>query len=203
VPIRRVLAAFAATAVIAGAVLFGRAVVASQGWLYAGFASEAGVPGSPQRIGYRLGILLLALGLLLLGGALLTGAGRLVALLLVVGAAFATVSSFVSCTDGCPLPPYEPTTLVDLVHASTSILAVLACVAAMLVLAVAPDPSPLRAAARLWLVPALPLLAYAGISLLAVGRGLSTGTSEKVMLLVVIGWTVTTAGLVGVYRRGG
>ena len=148
----RVLAVAAGIAVAAGALLLGGAVAASQGWWYAGFVSETGQPGSPQAGAYRAGILGVAAGLFLLAGAVRSRGGApawLVlgaSLLLVASGAFAVTSSLVSCSVGCPLPPYETPTTGDLVHAGASIAGILACAAAMLALAVARIDSGLRRA---------------------------------------------------------
>jgi Protein of unknown function (DUF998) len=203
---RRIVALLAVVAVTAGALVFGRAVLASQGWWYNGFVSETGQPGAPHAGAYRLGILLIAVGLLLLGCAVVpltlsprwavpTAAG-----LLLLASVLATTSSLVSCSAGCPLPPYERPTFGDLVHASSSVAGMLACVGAMWALAATAADSALRRACRVWLVVAVPLVGFAAVSLLALGRGYSAGTSEKLLLAVIIGWVLTIC-LLAVFGR--
>jgi hypothetical protein len=68
--VTRLAAALAALGIAAGAIIFWRSVVGSQGWSYVGYISEAGVSGSPHAFGYRFGIVLISGGLLLLGLAL-------------------------------------------------------------------------------------------------------------------------------------
>lgn len=191
----------AAVAVAAGTLVFGRAVVASQGWWYDGFVSETGQPGAPYAGAYRLGILLMAVGLLLLGCAvfpLVLSPGWAVpaaAGLLALASAFATTSSFISCSAGCPLPPYERPTFADFVHAGSSVAGMLACLGAMSALAATATGSAVRQACRVWLVVAVPLVGLAAVTLLALGRGYTTGTSEKLLLAVIIGWALTVSSI--------
>jgi len=195
----RVLAVAAGIAVAAGALLLGGAVAASQGWWYAGFVSETGQPGSPQANAYRAGILGVAAGLFLLAGAVRSRGGApawLVlgaSLLLVASGAFAVTSSLVSCSVGCPLPPYETPTTGDLVHAGASIASILACAAAMLALAVARIDSGLRRVCRAWLAVTVPAGVFATIALVGLGRGHATGLAEKLLLAVIVGWVLTAA----------
>ena len=183
--VTRLAAGVAAIAIAAGAIIFWLSVVQSQGFSYAGYISETGVPGSPQALGYRVGIALFSCGLLLLGVALrhtLPFAAGLLAL----GGLLSSAASVVNCSAGCPLPPYEAPTFGDLVHAGASVGAVVACLAAMVVFAVSPTVGVERALCRAWLVAALPLFLVAASSLLFVGRGRLTGDSERVLLVVII-----------------
>lgn len=192
----RVTAGLAALTLVVGATAFIRAVVLTQGWLYAGFVSESGQPGAPHRAGYTYGILglgvslvLFALAVWLRGGSpawLVWSAGGLLA----IGGLLAAVSSLVSCSAGCPLPPFQTPTAADLVHASASVLGMAACGAAMAVFAVSPDRSVLRTIGRGWVAVTLPLAVVAGLSLTLVGRGTLTGTVEKVLVIVIIGWVL-------------
>jgi Protein of unknown function (DUF998) len=203
---RRIAAGVAAVAVTAGTLALGRAVLASQGWWYNGFVSETGQPGAPHAGGYRLGILLIAVGLLLLACALFPltlspeWAVPAAAGLLLLASALATTSSLVSCTAGCPLPPYERPTFADLVHASSSVAGMLACLGAMWALAATAGETALRRACRGWLVVAIPLVGFAAVSLLAIGRGYSAGTSEKLLIAAIIGWLLTIS-VIAMFRR--
>jgi hypothetical protein len=195
----RPLAVAAGVAVAAGAVLLGGAVVVHQGWWYAGFVSEAGEPGSPQATAYRLGILGLAVGLFLLAGAVRARGGSpawivlSASLLLALSGAFAVTSSLVSCSVGCPLPPYETPTAGDLVHAGASIAGILAAAAAMLALAIGQIDSGLRRACRAWLAVTVPAGLFAAVALIGLGRGHATGLAEKLLLAVIVGWALTAS----------
>jgi Protein of unknown function (DUF998) len=190
--VTRLAAALAALGIAAGAIIFWVSVVASQGWSYAGYISEAGVSGSGHALGYRLGIGLLSAGLLLLGLALRLTL-PVAAGLLALGGLLSSTASVVNCSTGCPLPPYEVPTFADLIHAAASIAAVAACLAAMAVVAVEPTDGVERALCRAGLVLALPLFLLAGASLLFVGRGRLTGDSERLLLVVVIVWAFVLA----------
>jgi hypothetical protein len=209
-------AAFAVT--LAGAILV-VAVVATQRQLwFNGYISEAGVASSAHPIGYRFGIGLLALGQLLFGlalaalpaapsgvvswtaipgwatagrwGALLARIGPLTVALLVAASLFGGVSSAVSCSPGCPLPPHESPTTADLVHGGTSILSVGFICLAILALAYLWPVGPLTAPARVAAVILVPLVAADGVAILAVGRGHVTGLLERAVLVGAVGWTL-------------
>jgi hypothetical protein len=190
--VTRLAAAFAALGIAAGAIIFWPSVIASQGWSYAGYISEAGVSGSPHALGYRLGIVVLSGGLLLLGLAL-RHTLPVAAALLALGGLFSSMASAVNCSAGCPLPPYEVPTFTDLVHAGASIAAVAACVAAMAVVAMSAPNGVLRTLSRAWLVAALPLFLLAAASLLLAGRSRLTGDTERLLLAVITAWTLVVA----------
>jgi Protein of unknown function (DUF998) len=215
VPIRpalaRVIAGLAALTLAVGAFSFVRAVVLTQGWIYSGFVSETGEPGAQYRDGYTYGTLGLGAALLLLALAIVLRRGLLgggsaawlawsAAGLLSLGGLLAGVSSLVSCSAGCPLPPFETPTAGDLVHASSSVLGMAVCGATMAVFAIAPTPSPLRTVSRLWVGITLPLAIVAGVSLVFVGRGVATGSIEKVLVLVIIAWVLTTSLIISLVR---
>jgi hypothetical protein len=183
---------------VVGATAFIRAVVLTQGWLYSGFVSETGEPAAPHRDGYTYGILGLGVALLLLALAVWLRGGSPAWLawsaagLLAVGGLLAAVSSLVSCSAGCPLPPFQTPTAADLVHASSSVLGMAACGGAMAVFAVSPLPSVLRTVGRGWVAVTLPVAVVAALSLTLVGRGTLTGTVEKVLVVVIIAWVLVT-----------
>ncbi|WP_196279635.1 DUF998 domain-containing protein [Catellatospora paridis] len=156
-----------------------------------GYISEGGVATSPRDGIYRTGILALAGSLALLGAAL----RRLVPFvcaMLVAAAVFGVLSSAVSCTPGCPLPPYEPSTAPDLVHAGASVLAVGLAVVAMVAVALIALQPALRRTARVFSGVTVPLALLLVIGLLAIGRGLFTSVLERVALVPVVGWVVVT-----------
>jgi hypothetical protein len=181
-----VLAVVAALAGVAGAVALIVSVAALGHPWTSGYVSEAGV--GPRSGAYRLGILALSVALLLLGGAV----QRLIAGgLLVAAGAFGTVSAAVTCTPGCPLPPYQHSTAQDLVHATASCLSVGLTALAMAAIGT-------RASRWMFAITAA-LLAALGITLLAIGRSTTTAVLERLVLTVLVAWAVATA--VGIAAR--
>ncbi|MEU4243311.1 DUF998 domain-containing protein [Actinoplanes sp. NPDC026619] len=182
------LAAAAALTVTGGAAAMLFALVAGPGAWWRGYVSEAGAAGQPYAVVYRLGLILLALGVALLGRAL-----RRAGLLLLVAAVLAGTSGVVPCSDQCPLPPYEPTTPADVVHTAASILG-------MAVLAVAMAltwRSAVRPAIRRLTVVALaltvPLGAALGLTMLFAGRGTTGALLERILLAVAVSWLIGAA----------
>lgn len=114
---------------------------------------------------------------------------------LLVAAAVATaVSGAVTCTNGCPLPPFEVVTAADLVHGGASVVAVACCVFAMLALACSPDLTPaVRRLAVAGLAGAMPLSGAVGVAMLVVGRGMVVGVLERILLGLVVLWVATSA----------
>ncbi|MEU7820331.1 DUF998 domain-containing protein [Catellatospora sp. NPDC049133] len=156
-----------------------------------GYISEGGVASSPRDGVYRAGILTLAGSLALLGLAL----RRLVPFvyaMLVTASVFGAGSAAVSCTPGCPLPPYEPSTPADLVHAGASVVAVGLAVLAMAVVALISLRPVLRAVARAFAAVTLPLALLLVVGLLAIGRGPFTSVLERVALAPLVVWVVVT-----------
>ncbi|GIE99733.1 DUF998 domain-containing protein [Paractinoplanes rishiriensis] len=170
----------------AGVMLF--ALVARPEPWWQGYVSEAGTAGQAYAGIYRLGLIVLALGVALLGWAL-PRAG----LLLLVAAVLAGTSSLVPCSSQCPLPPYEPTTPADLVHATPSILG-MAVLAAAMALTWSTNARP----AIRWLTAAtltltVPLGAALGLMMLFAGRGTTSALLERILLVVDVSWLVGTA----------
>ncbi len=120
-------------------------------------------------------------------------AGLLVAGLLVVAGGLGAVSASVSCTAGCPLPPYEHTTAMDLLHASASSLAIGLAAVAMLVIAATSADGPMRWCARVGFILTGPALVALGVCLLALGRATPTAILERVVLAEVLAWLIVTA----------
>jgi hypothetical protein len=190
---RLAAAATAAGAVALGAAAVTLAVVAGPGPGLTGYVSEAGVASSGYASTYRLGVFGLAAGLLLLAAALPT-ALRLASALLATAAGATALSGAVTCSDGCPLPPFEPATSADLVHGGASVAAVAAGVFAMLSIAVSGRaPQALRRVSAGAAVLALPLSAAVGLAMLALGRGAVVGVVERVLLAVVALWVIAAA----------
>jgi Protein of unknown function (DUF998) len=190
---RAAAAIASAVCTVAGTAAVLVAVVAGPGPGLTGYVSEAGVAASPYAWAYRLGIFGLAAALLLLA-AVLPAALRLAAVLLAASGACTVLSGAVSCTDGCPLPPFEQTTVADLVHGGASIAGVAGAVFAMLALAASrAAPRPLRRLSATAATVALPLSGAAGLALLAVGRGTVVALVERLLLADVALWMLTAA----------
>jgi hypothetical protein len=169
------------------------ALIAAPGPWLQGYVSEAGIAGLPLAAPYRLGLVLLAGGAGLLGLAL-RHRSRLVALLLGGAAAFAAASGAVPCSGGCPLPPYEPATAGDVVHAGATVVASLLLAGAMVTVARTPAlPPPARRLAAVAAALIVPLGGALGLIMLLVGRDPAGAILERLVLLVAIGWLVGTA----------
>jgi len=197
-----VAAALAGLSTALGAALVFAAVVATRRLWFAGYVSEAGIASGL----YRVGVVVLAAGLVLLAVAVLP-AVPVAAWLLGAAGGLAAVSGAVTCSAGCPLPPYEPATVADVVHGAASALAVGACTLAMGAIAAARkdrsrwlwgagdvDARWRRVSTvAFWVVG--PLVAAAGTAMLTVGRGYVTGLLERTILLAVTAWLLATSAL--------
>jgi hypothetical protein len=189
---RRVAGSAAAGCAVAGAVAVTVAVVAGPGPGLTGYVSEAGIAGSAHAVTYRIGVLALAGALLLIAAALPPGV-RVAPALLAAGAVLTAVSGAVTCSAGCPLPPFERTTVADLVHGGASIAATAAVVLAMVALAVSGPAGPVvRRLAAGTAALALPVCATIGLAMLVVGRGSLVGVAERVVLALAVLWGVAT-----------
>jgi hypothetical protein len=179
---RRWYAYGAVASIIIGGVALAVAVAAlPQPWTH-GYVSEAGIAG---RAGvYRFGILAWCAGLILLAGAAgRTVAGALFALAGLVG----TLSAAVTCSAGCPLPPYADPHPRDLVHAGAAIAAIGLAVLGLLWLSVAePTDRRVRRRARIGMIAVAPLLALMVIGLLAAGRSTLTAVTERAVLIALL-----------------
>ncbi len=174
-----------------------------------GYISEAGASSAPQHSLYRAGILLvsIALGLLALAVATAPGASPVAHplvprwfpsgwVLLLVAAGLGAGSSRVSCTTGCPLPPYQATTARDLVHAGTSVVAVGFVALSMLVIALAHESGAVRRLARWGAAVCWPPLVFLAIAILAVGHGALTAITERIAVALVLFWALATAAVI-------
>jgi hypothetical protein len=187
--VRRLSAPLATAAALLGAVGM---LTASGGTTLFQYVSEAGVAGAPRAGLYRASVLLIALSLVLLAAATRV---RWAAPTLLLAAPLAAVSGVVTCSQGCPLPPYERSTAADLVHAAASITALLLCCLAMLLYARSAPGSALRTAGRVGLAVAVPLLGLAGAAMVFVGRGTLAGVLERIALVAATAWLIATAAL--------
>ncbi|MFB9234345.1 DUF998 domain-containing protein [Plantactinospora siamensis] len=183
----RVAGAAATFCAAAGATAVIVALVAGPTAGFTGYVSEAGVADSGYAGTYRGGVLGLAAGLLLLAAAL-RPAVRIAAALLVAGGAATATSGLVTCSAGCPLPPFERTDVADLAHGGASIAAVASCVFAMAAVTLyAPVPA-LRRLSGTATAVALPLSAAVGLAMLLVGRGHVAGVLERLLLADLVLW---------------
>jgi hypothetical protein len=198
----RVAAASAAAGcTLAGAVAVTVAVFAGPGPGPTGYVSEAGVTDSRYAATYRIGVFALAAALLLLAVAL-PPALRVAGVLLAAGSVLTLLSGAVTCSAGCPLPPFERATVADLVHGGASIAATASVVFAMLALLRSPAAGPpVRRIAAVGAALALPLSAAIALTMLTVGRGGLVGVLERLLLTVAVGWGLATAGALGLAGR--
>ncbi|RKN28814.1 DUF998 domain-containing protein [Micromonospora musae] len=207
---RAAAASAAAGCILAGTAAVTIAVLAGPGPGFVGYVSEAGIAGSGHALTYRIGVYALAAGVLLLAAALPPQL-RLAAALLGAGSLSTALSGTVTCSVGCPLPPFERATVGDLVHGGASITATGAIVLAMVAVALHRDADRrLRGLAAGAAAVALPLCATVGLAMLLVGRGGLVGVLERVVLAVAVLWGVATAVVlgfrgppVGLVRTGG
>jgi hypothetical protein len=187
----RLFAAAAALAVPAGALIMLAVLLAQPGSWLAGYVSEAGTASRPFFLAYRCGRVLLGLGVLLLGVALshMPVAGAL----LWVASGLAATSGVVPCSRGCPLPPYEPTTLQDVVHTAASVLGMILLAAAMVAVALLGTDAALRALALGAAALTVPLGGALGLTMLFVGRGTLGADLERLVLAVAVTWLTGSA----------
>ncbi|GIJ77052.1 Protein of unknown function [Micromonospora phaseoli] len=199
---RRAAALVATLCVLAGTVAVTLAVIAGPGPGLTGYVSEAGVADSGYAWTYRMGVFALAGALLLLAVALRVGAAhradralRVAGTLLVAAGLCTVLSGAVTCSAGCPLPPFERATVADLVHGAASIAATAAVVFAMLAVAFSSVARrPLRRTGVVAAAVSLPLAGAVGLAMLLVGRSPLVGVLERLLLAVAVGWALVTAG---------
>lgn len=193
----------AGAAVGAGAVVMLVALVAARGSWLVGYVSEAGTAAQPYAAPYRWGLFLLALGVALLGAAFaeqpygparrLRNPAAAVAMLLAAAATMAGASAAVSCTDRCPLPPFEPTTPADVVHTGASIVGMALLAAAVLTVALC-DPRPaMRRFATAGAVCIVPLAGALGLTMAFAGRGALGAVLERLLLVMAVSWLIGTS----------
>jgi Protein of unknown function (DUF998) len=197
----RLVAAVAGLSTVAGVGLIAASVVATRRLWFGGYVSEAGIATEPNAALYQAGMVSVAVGLVLAALAVaptVPAAGWL----LVLSGAFVGVSGAVPCSAGCPLPPYEATTMTDLVHAVASVLAVGANTLAMGAVAIGSGPSVTasgggaddrwrrRSRIAFWITGGL--VALAAAAMLGLGRGYATGLLERVILVGSCAWVAYT-----------
>ena len=200
---RASLPVVAGAAVGAGAVVMLAALVAAPGSWLTGYVSEAGTAAQAYGLPYRAGLVLLAVGVALLGAAFAArpracprtrfDPAVLIASLLTGAALMAAASAVVSCSDRCPLPPFEPTTTADVVHTGASIVGMVLLAGAMLTTALF-DPRPvLRRLSTAGAAGTVPLGLALGLTMLFVGRGTLGAVLERLLLVTAVSWLVGTS----------
>jgi hypothetical protein len=101
----------------------------------------------------------------------------------------------VPCSNQCPLPPFEPTTVADVVHTAASIVGMVLLAGAMLAVALA-DPDPIqRRLSAVAVALTVPVGGALGVTMLLVGRGTLGATLERALLVVAVGWLIGSSGL--------
>jgi hypothetical protein len=208
----RLLAYCASAFLVTGTAALITAVVARSGAWWQGYVSEAGTNGQPFAVAYRMGLVLIACGAALVGLALRPMGrkppgyermpapwvqrlldGTITASALAGAAVLAGTSGVVPCSEGCPLPPYEPTTTADVVHGAASVLGMLALAVAMAAIGLADSRTAARRLAIGALALTVPIGATLGLLMLIVGRSTFGAVLERLMLAVGIGWLIATA----------
>jgi len=194
------IAAWAGLAVLAGALTMLAGLIAAPGPWLGGYVSEAGTTGQPLAGAYRLGLVFLALGVAVLGRAL-HPVSRPVAVLLGLAAVLAGTSGAVPCTSGCPLPPFEPTTVSDVAHTAASIVGMVALAGAMAAVALGTVFGPvLRRLAGVAAALIVPLGGALGLTMLFAGRGELGALLERGALVVAVAWLIGTAIVLAIGR---
>ncbi|WP_430785172.1 DUF998 domain-containing protein [Actinoplanes sp. G11-F43] len=206
----------AALAVAGGAGTMMFTLAAGPGPWWRGYVSEAGTDGQPYAITYRWGLITLALGVALLGAARSAMPGRtghpawtrrlaglawsprlldgtVAVWALAVAAVLAAVSGAVPCTGGCPLPPYEPTTVADVVHAAASVVGMVVLAAAMATMWLSASSRAVRWLSAAAVLPMVPLGVVLGVIMLAVGRVTAGAVVERLVLLIAVAWLISVA----------
>ncbi|WP_373318058.1 DUF998 domain-containing protein [Virgisporangium aliadipatigenens] len=121
-------------------------------------------------------------------------AWRLAVLCLIVAAPFGAASGAVTCSPGCPLPPYEAATPGDLVHGAASIGALFFAGLAMIMFWLAPESGRrLRLASATGAISTVPLLVAVAIAMLFLGRGWTSGVLERAAVVAALSWLVAAS----------
>jgi hypothetical protein len=160
--------------------------------LSAARSASPGRAGEPAGLRRRLaGLLAGPLWSRRLLGRLLDGTVTVWAL--AVAAVLAAVSGAVPCSGGCPLPPYEPTTVADVVHAAASVVGMVVLAVAMAAMWFAAPERAVRRLAAAAVVPMVPLGAVLAVIMLVAGRGTAGAVVERLVLVIAVSWLVGAA----------
>jgi hypothetical protein len=190
----------AAWAVLSGAILMVIALVAAPGPWSTGYVSEAGTADRSFAVAYRIGVIVLAAGVALLSLAVHRPA-PLAAALLGLAAGLAAISGSVACTSRCPLPPFEPTTVADVVHATAAVAGMVTLAAAMGAIMLSSADRALRRLAAAGAVMIVPTGVALGLTMLFLGRSTLGSVLERVLLTIAISWLIGTSVLLALLRN--
>jgi hypothetical protein len=178
---------------LVGAVIMLVALVAVPGPWWRGYVSEAGTESAPLAGAYRCGLILLAAGVGLLALGLRRRRIPVAAAVLGVADVLAATSGAVPCSHRCPLPPYEPTTAADVVHAAASILGMMLLAGAMALVAVSPLRRSVRRLAAAAVAIMVPLGGTLGLIMLLRGRSTTGAALERILLAIAVAWLIGTS----------
>jgi hypothetical protein len=117
----------------------------------------------------------------------------LAAVCLAAAAVLAGTAGVVPCSDRCPLPPYEPTTVADILHTAASILGMFVLVAAMAAVSLTGLLTATRRLAAAAVALMVPLGAALGLTMLVAGRNALGAVLERLLLVVAVSWLAGTA----------
>jgi len=161
------------------------------------YVSEMGAPGEPTADRFRLALIAIAVGAVLLAVA----SGRVrapwrplvlasPALAFLVSSAMFGVAAALPCTPGCPTPLTPESTPRDLVHIVAAVLAFAAAGLAMLEYSFAPGHAALRRVSRLCCVAVIVIAGAGGLmSLFRLWTGLG-GWFELIATTIALCWAV-------------
>ncbi|GLY07619.1 DUF998 domain-containing protein [Actinoplanes sp. NBRC 101535] len=213
------VAAACAVAGGAGTMMFTLAAGPEPWWQ--GYVSESGTAGQPYALPYRWGLITLALGVASLSATWAAAPGRsappaemrlrltripyarkwlldgtATVWALAVAAVLAAVSGAVPCSHECPLPPYEPTTVADVVHAAASVVGMVVLAAAMATMWLSAADRAVRWLAGTAVLLMVPLGALLAGTMLIVGRAPVGAVVERLVLLIAVAWLIGVALLI-------
>ncbi|GLY94679.1 DUF998 domain-containing protein [Actinoplanes sp. NBRC 103695] len=180
----------AVVAVLGGALTILVGLVAAPGSWLRGYVSEAGVAGLPLAGVYRAGFAALAIGVACLG---LSRRTRVVAVTLLAAALLCGTAGAVPCTGGCPLPPFEVTSVGDVVHAAAAILGMVALAGAMVASWWTTGDRVVRRVSGVAAAFTVPLGGALGLTMLFAGRVALGAILERVLLVLAVSWLIGVA----------
>jgi hypothetical protein len=182
----RFVASAAGILMLAGATSVSASVLVNQSLWSERYVSEAGVPDEPSATAYRLGMMAIAAGIVVLAASL-RPQEPLPAMLLAVCGASAGLSGTVT-RNAVDAPPAEVAASVSgHIHAISSSTGLSACVLAMLLLNKAEDAG-VRRVSRWAAIVLTPVGIAALTSMVWLDRNAITGTLERALLVGTLSW---------------
>jgi len=183
--------ALARAAIIA--VGFGAMVLADVRMGFPVFVSESATRVAPGAVQFRAGLWAVTVGILLLSFAVRRSDALAAMVLAFLAAPAAFTSGLITCTPGCPLPPYSATTNGNLLHAGASIVSLAALGLTIMLISFRQPTTVLGQVARLAQPYAVLLLSATAVALVVLGHQPLTGVLERASLAVVFGWLLVTS----------